>query len=186
MADFREELQTILGSAYTLEMLGRFDEARAATRAGLELDPSFVALYQNAGTIEAFAGHPDSALALLKKGYELDPSLFGNSAMLLFGYAVAGRWDEADRVRAQIEREGGGNSPDFFKAITAIVYGDRASAAAAVARGIAQRQPLFLFIAAPCDPMFGSIKSEPAYVDALKRNGMRSCPPVGRWPIRPR
>ena len=171
---------------YTLEMLGRFDEARAATRAGLELDPTFVALYQNAGTIEAFTGHPDSALALLKKGYELDPSLFGNSAMLLFGYAVAGRWDDADRVRAQIEREGGGNSPDFFKAITSIVYGDRAGAAAAVARGIAKRQPLFLFIAAPCDPLFGSIKSEPAYVDAMKRNGMRSCPPVGRWPIRPR
>jgi TolB-like protein/Tfp pilus assembly protein PilF len=171
---------------YTLEMLGRFDEARAVTRAGLELDPTFVALYQNAGTIEAFAGHSDSALALIRKGYDLDPTLYGNSAMLLFGYATAGRWNEADRVRTQIEREGGGNSPDFFKAITAIVYGDRSAAAAAVARGVSARQPLFLFVSAACDPMFGSIKSERAYVDGLTRNGMRSCPPVGRWPIQRR
>jgi serine/threonine-protein kinase len=174
---------SIVLKQYTLIMMGRLDEARAATRAGLELNPTSVALYLNAGLTEAFGGRPDSALALLQKAYDLDPHLFGNAAGLLFGYAVAGRWEDVDRVRAEIERDGGGNSPNFFSAMIAVVNGDRDSAVTFVERGFAGREPLFLFVSAACDPMFDLIKSEPRFQALLERYGMRACPPFAKWPI---
>src|SRR5205823_3196251 len=130
-------------------------------------------LYQNAGLADAFQGHADSALAHLKHAYDLDSARFGNAAYLMFGYAVAGRWSDVDRVQAQIERGGGGNSPNFFKALIEIVNGHRGSAAAALERAFDRREPLLLFISAACEPTFDLIKTEPRYVALMKRNRMR-------------
>jgi tetratricopeptide (TPR) repeat protein len=171
---------------YSLVTLGRLEEARAETRRGLDLDSTFVALYQNAGIGEAFGGRPDSALALLRHAYDLNPQLFGNQAYLLLGYAVTGKWAEVDRVRRQIEAGSGGNSPNFFRAITSIVSGSRDSAVTYVERGFEGREPLFLFVSAPCDPTFDLIKREPRYVALMHRYGARICPPFATWPIPPR
>jgi len=168
---------------YVLLMLGRLDEARIETRRGLELDSTFVPLYQNAGIIEAFSGHPDSALALLRKGYELDPRMFGNLAYALFGYATAGRWSEVDRLRGDIAKERDENSPEFFNAVVATVRGDRVAAVTALERGFERHEPLFLFVSAACDPMFDALKSEPRYHALMRRYGMQMCPALGRWPI---
>ena len=171
---------------YSLVMLGRLQEADVETRRGLELDSTFVALYQNAGLAQAFGGHPDSALALWKRGYDLDPKLFGNAAYLLFGYAATGRWADVDRVQAQIERDGGGNSPGFFHAVIAIVNGDRDRAIAFVERGFERREPLFAFVPPPCDPMFGFLRDDPRFVALMQRYGFQVCPVFAKWPIRPR
>ncbi|HSQ04625.1 MAG TPA: tetratricopeptide repeat protein, partial [Burkholderiales bacterium] len=168
---------------YSLLMLGRLDEARAVTQRGLELDSTFMILLVNAALIAAFDGQPDKALAYSKKLYDLDSTQFGNTVWLLFGYAVAGRWSDVDRLRAKIERDGGGNSPNFFKTMIALVDGDREKAVTYVERAFAAREPLFLFVSPSCDPTFDLIKSEPRYRALMQRYGMRICPPFAKWPV---
>lgn len=175
----------IVVKQYVLTMLGRWEEERAETRAGLELDSTFVPLYQNAGVAEAFAGKPDSALALLSKGYKLDPRMFGNAAYAQFGFAVAGRWKDVDRIRAD-SRSDTGNSPYFFRAVNAAIDGDVAVAVDAMQKGFDKHEALFLFISAACDPMFDILRSDARYEQILSQYSMHACASVGKWPVSPR
>lgn len=171
---------------YVLLMLGRWNDSRAETRAGLELDSTFIPFYQNAALTEAFAGKTDSALTLFKKGYDLDTRLFGNSSMVSFGYAAVGDWRTVDRLRASMTAGSKGNSPNFIQTINAVVDGNVPRAVDAMQRALDHHEPLFLFVSAACDPMFGPLHSDARYAALMARYGMRPCPVVGTWPIRPR
>ena len=128
----------------------------------------------------------DSARVLLEKAYTLDPTMFGNAAYAMFGYAVTGRWSDVNRVRTELAKDGGGNSPRFFETLNAIVDDDTARAVSAMEKGLDNHEPLFLFVSPSCDPMFGLLKSNLQYQQLMVRYGMHPCPARGAWPIKRR
>jgi tetratricopeptide (TPR) repeat protein len=167
---------------YTLYAMGRHREVITATKPILDLDARSVFAYQNLGFAYAFLGRADSAVAALEKAIVLDPQVFGGRVFSMFGYAAAGRWSDAERERGILEREQR-NSPNFVKAFVAVTFGQLDSAAVAVERGIAGREPLFKTMFVSCDPAFDPIKSHPRFQAAMRRLNARVCPPQGTWPI---
>jgi len=103
----------------------------------------------------------------------------------VFAYAVAGRWNDALRQRALLERESGGNSPNYFRMITSLAFGEYDAAMRALERGVAAREPLLEIPTISCDPIFDPLKSNPRYIALVQRLGERMCPASGKWPVAP-
>jgi len=173
----------IIVKQYGLTMLGRWKASEIETNDGLSIDASLVPIYQNAGIAEAFEGNTDSAFALLKKGYDIDPRVFGNAAYGEFGFAVKGRWKDVDRVRRENQAGSANNSPNFLRTVDAVIDGDTSLAVDAMQRAFENREPMFLFVTAACDPMFDLLHSDTRFRALMARYGMRPCPVVGKWPI---
>ncbi len=91
-----------------LFMSHQYEDAIADMRATLALDPGHVLGYRELGFPYAFTGRRDSALAEFEAGYRIDPEHFGTRANLIFGYAQAGRWKDAERMRAVVEARSAG------------------------------------------------------------------------------
>ncbi len=150
----------------------------------LEMDSTnWVASYWILGVSHAFNGSPDSALRALENLYRLQPDLPGTLGALLFGYAVAGRWAEAERLKTRIERV-----PGSLESINDILYaklafGDRDGAITAIENSIKRRQntrPESL-----CEPIYDLLRSEPRFVRVMQRLGIQKCPGPTPWPIKP-
>src|SRR6185312_5840001 len=112
----------ILG--YGLELRRQYDSAIATTRAAVDLGTRNVLAHQGLGFLFAFNNMPDSAVRELERAFALDSTFFGRRSNLVFAYAVAGRWNDALRQRALLERESGGNSPNYFRMITSLAFGE--------------------------------------------------------------
>ena len=171
--------------AYMLEMAHRFDEAIVEGRAAVELDPASALALRGLGRFYAFAGKRDSAVAQLERAFKIDSTIFGGRTNLIFGYAVAGRWDDVARHRALLAGEPTGNSPNYYTMMVALVYGDYGDAMTALERGVANREPLFSNMSLPCDPILDPLKADPRFPALMARLGARVCPASGRWPIGP-
>ncbi|HVT39059.1 MAG TPA: hypothetical protein VHE78_08435, partial [Gemmatimonadaceae bacterium] len=179
------DVSALIGIQYTLYAQRQYRAAIDATRAILDLDPRSLFAYQNMGLAYAFLEMPDSAIAAFEKGVSIDPRIFGGRMYTMFGYAAAGRWTEAERERAILEREGG-NSPHLIRGIIELTFGRPDSAFVAIERGIEQREPLFQEITIPCEPLLDPLKANPRFEALMRRLGAKTCPASGRWPIRPR
>jgi Flp pilus assembly protein TadD len=167
---------------------GRLEEAIAQARRVLELDPSprtvTVALSQT-GIAYAFIGRPDSGVAVLERMMRIDSTEVGARMYLLFAYAAAGRWADARAQRKALEREGGGNSPNFVRLVVHEVFGQIDSAVVDAERAVAAREPLYTVDDFSCDPMFDALKRSPRFIALVQRTGAIVCPPRRPWPIGP-
>jgi serine/threonine-protein kinase len=167
---------------------GRLEEAIAQARRVLELDPSprtvTVALSQT-GIAYAFIGRPDSGVAVLERMMRIDSTEVGARMYLLFAYAAAGRWADARAQRKALEREGGGNSPNFVRLVVHEVFGQIDSAVVDAERAVAAREPLYTVDDFSCDPMFDALKRSPRFIALVQRTGATVCPPRRPWPIGP-
>jgi hypothetical protein len=85
-----------------------------------------------------------------------------------------------------IEREVGVNSPNYYRMIASLAFGEYDAAMAALERGIADREPLFGIPIIRCDPLFDPLKPDPRFAALMQRLGARACPSSGKWPIAPR
>jgi hypothetical protein len=126
---------------------------------------------------------PDSALVEFEAAFRLNPVLFGARSNLVFGYAVAGRWSDAARQSAMLEREAGGNSPHYHRMIAHLAFGRYDAAMTALEQGVTAREPLFGIPSIPCDPLFDPLKSSPRFPALMQRLGAHACPARGKWPI---
>jgi serine/threonine-protein kinase len=171
----------ILG--YLMFLTGDVNGAISQERAALDVDPKNVLLYQSLGFQFAFAGKPDSSVAAFETAFTLDSTLWGRRSNLVFGYAVAGRWNDADRQRDLMGREPPGNSPDWHRMIAALAYGKYDDAMTALERGWADRQPLFYITSLPCDPLFDPLKKDPRFTALMSRIGARICAATMKWPV---
>lgn len=171
----------ILG--YVLALAHHLDEGLAYSRAAVDLEPTGVLGRRGLAFGYTFSGMPDSALAAFQKAFSLDSMGFGGRANLMFGYAVAGRRDEAERQRAILQREPGGNSPDYRAVMVGLSFGDYDAAMTALQRGVANREPLFSNVSLPCDPLFDPLKASPRFARLMQQLGARTCPPLAVWPI---
>ena len=185
------ELDPLSGLAVGLQsavfgMARQYAAAIAAVKAGLDLDPKSVIMYQSLGFYYAFNHLPDSAVTAFETAFKLNPTLFGARSNLVFGYAAAGRWADADRQRALMTREKTGNSPNEQQMIVHLAYGEREAAMDALERSVAAREPLIAIMSIPCDPLLDPLKGSPRFASLMRRLGARACPASGTWPIPPR
>ena len=171
---------------YGLQMSHQYDAAIAATRIAIDLEPKSVLPHQGLGFIFAFANMPDSAVHEMETAYTLDSTVFGRRSNLVFAYAAAGRWADASRQRALLERERGGNSPNWHRMVADLAFGEFEPAMTALERGVAGQEPLFGVPSIPCDPLFDPLKADRRFEALMRRLGAQACAPSGKWPIAPR
>jgi len=171
--------------SYLLLQSRQYAAAIEQNRAALALDPNNVIMHRGMGFFYAYNAQPDSAVASFERGFKINPTLFGGRSNLVFGYAAAGRWADALRQRALIERETGDNSPNFSRMVVRLAFGETDAAMTALERGVAAREPLFGIESIPCDPLFDPLKSNPRFTPLMRRLGARACPAAGTWPIGP-
>jgi serine/threonine-protein kinase len=175
---------TVVGVVgYVVGLTRQYDSAIAITKLVREIDPTNVLVRQGLGFWFAFNGMPDSALAEFETAFRLNPELFGGRSNLVFGYAVAGRWNDAKRQSALLERETGGNSPHYHRMIVDLAFGHYDAAMTALEQGVAAREALFGIPSIPCDPLFDPLKSSPRFPALMQRLGAHACPAQGKWPI---
>jgi serine/threonine-protein kinase len=172
-------------SAYSLYLARRYREAIAMDKEALALDSHAILILRGLGLMFAFSGAPDSAAAAFEATFKADSMVVGGRTNLVFGYAVAGRWNDADRQRALINYVNVGNSRNYYHTIVDLAYGDFDGAMAAFEQGVKDREPLFSNISLPCDPLFDPLKSNPRFAVVMRRIGAHACP-AGPWPIAPR
>ena len=103
----------------------------------------------------------------------------------MFAYAAAGRWKDADEQR-RLALTTPGNSPEYYKAVSAIIYGDTDTAMAAAERGIRAHEPLWNSIWLACEPMFAPLRRRARFEALVKELGATMCAPDDRWPIKGR
>ena len=168
---------------YTLALSGRLDDGISQVRAALSLDPNEAILHRGIGYLLGFAGLPDSALTHFEIAYRTDSTTFGGRANLIFGYALTGRWSDARRERALLQRSRGGHSTNYELMTSDIAFGDYDKAMSDLERSVDAREPLLWTNSLPCDPTFDPLKSNPRFDRVMARLGARSCPPRYKWPI---
>jgi tetratricopeptide (TPR) repeat protein len=78
-----------------LARLGRFDEAIAAVKRGLELDPLSLGIRWNVARQYYYARQYDEAIAQWRAIFELDPEYRAGRAYLIEAYEQKGLYDEA-------------------------------------------------------------------------------------------
>jgi serine/threonine-protein kinase len=160
-------------------------ELIASTKAILEIDPKSAIAYGNLAEGYALMGFPDSGGFAADAMLKIDDASYGVRAQSMFAYAAAGRWKDVDEQR-RIALTVGGNSPNYYEAVSGIVSGNFDAAVAATERGVRAREPLFNTVWLACEPVFARLRSRPRFVALIKELGARMCAPDDRWPIKPR
>ncbi len=163
-------------SAYAMYLARRHRDAIAMTREALALDPHAVLALRGLAFAYAFGGAPDSAAAAFEATFRADSMVVGGRSNLVFGYAVAGRWSDADRQRALINYANAGNSQNYYRTLVGLAYGDFDAAMAAFEQGVKDRDPLFSNVSLPCDPLFDPLKSNPRFAVVMRRIGAHAMP----------
>ncbi|AMW03934.1 hypothetical protein GEMMAAP_01905 [Gemmatimonas phototrophica] len=73
----------------------------------------------------------------------------------------------------------------FDRAVAALVFGDRATAAALFVDHLEQDGALANLAFSVCYPPYDGIRAEPAWKAFLARHQLKECPYTSPWPIRP-
>jgi TolB-like protein/tetratricopeptide (TPR) repeat protein len=168
----------------------RFREAENEAHRILAIDSTFPLALFSLGLAQAFGGRPDSAVRTLERGVRLYPTLYSLEGRLLFAYAAAGRWDDVERMRAQLRRPGGDRSGGVLPAFADLVLGDRAPLLRLVSTPAGLRRwfnTLRMTFRAPgCNPLADPLLADAGYRAAMRNLGMAPCPQARPWPLLPR
>ena len=168
---------------YMLALSGQLEEGITQVKAALSLDPNGAILHRGLGYLLGFAGQPDSALAHLQRAHQIDSMNFGGRSNLIFGYALAGRWRDAERERANLQRSAHEQSVNYELMTSNLAFGDYDKAMADLERSVDASEPLLWINSLPCDPTLDPLKSNPRFDRVMQRIGAKTCPPRYKWPI---
>ena len=165
----------------------RFREADSVSRRVLAIDSTFPSALYSLGLAQAFGGQPDSGVRTLERGVRLYPELPVMQARLLFAYAAAGRWGDAERMRAQLRRPGSDRTGGALPAFADFVLGDRELLLRLLTTRAGQRQWFDLLRpTAPgtgCNPLVDPLWADEWYRGAMRGNGLPTCPQARPWPV---
>jgi serine/threonine-protein kinase len=127
-----------------------------------------------------WAGLADSAFRVAQRG--ASSPLRARLAFQVLAAAAAGEWEVARRLRRQIEARGEGVS-SYDRAAAALVFGDRAAAAVLFVDHLENDGGIANVVFSVCDPVYDTIRAEPAWKAFLARHQMKECPYTSPWPI---
>jgi serine/threonine-protein kinase len=188
---YAEQLDPLAKSVATAHALAlifarRFAEAEAVERRAFVLDSTFAFAVWGMGLAQALGGQPDSAVRTLERGMQAHPEIPGQYSALLLAYAAAGRWPDAERVRAQLRRPGGDPSGGVLPAFAALVFGDREPLTRLLTTAAGQRKWLDAEGALGCHPLLDPLWADARFRAAMRRVSVEACPLARAWPIQPR
>jgi serine/threonine-protein kinase len=161
----------------------RFREAAAASRRALALDSSFAFAYWTLGLAQAFGGQPDSAVITLEHGMRVRPRDSRLLSALLFAYAAAGRWNDAELARRQLHREGGQLLDGTEEAFAELVFGDRGPLVRVLRGEDGERRYIASGGAIGCNPLFDPLWSDARFRTAMRKLTIEACPLARPWPL---
>jgi tetratricopeptide (TPR) repeat protein len=172
-------------AALALAFARRGPEAIAATHRVLALDSNFALAFQTLGVAQGISGQPDSAVRSLERARKLSPGMPGLFGKLLFAYAAAGRWADAERIRAELHRLDGYRSGGIEAAYADFVVGDREPLVRLLTTEAGQRRwhEQYLF---GCNPLIDPLWSDERFVAAMRKLTIEPCRLARPWPFPPR
>jgi serine/threonine-protein kinase len=177
--------------AQDIYMTRDFPRALAENARAIAMDSTLSVNLLAGALAETFSGHPDQAVARAERAYREDPSLPGTLGALVLAYAAAGRWTDAERVRAQIaraheqRRPRKGDTLSYDDLASALAFGIPPGERASVIQRI-DWTDLVAIMLGSCDPILDPLKSDPAFTKVAQHLGITMCSDVTPWPIRPR
>ena len=163
----------------------RFPEAIVAGRHALTIDSTFAYGIQSLGLAQAFGGQPDSAVMPLERGLRQHPDHAPIMSGLVFVYAAAGRWADAERVRRRLHRPGGDVSGGLHVALADLVFGDREPLMRLLMREVEQRR-YSSGLKFGCNPMRDPLWADARFRAAMRALEVETCALARPWPIPPR
>jgi serine/threonine protein kinase/TolB-like protein len=167
-----------------------FSRARVENARAIEMDSTLTVNLLAAALENTFSGHADQGVARAEQAYRDDPSLPGTLGALVLSYAAAGRWTDAERVRAQIaraheqRRPRKGDALSYDDLVSALAFGIPPGQRASVIQRIDWTDLVSIMLGS-CDPILDPLKTDPAFARVADRLGMTMCTDVTPWPVRP-
>jgi tetratricopeptide (TPR) repeat protein len=161
----------------------RYSDAMVAARHTLSLDSTYAFAIWTLGVAQALQGQRDSAVATLERGTRLHPDDSQLRSALVFAYAAAGRWPDARRVRAMLQRPGGDRHGGIDAALAEMVFGDHEPLLRLLTSAAGQRHYVYPGGLIGCDPLLDPLRSDARFLDAMRSLGVERCKLVEAWPI---
>jgi len=149
----------------------RFDEAVAASRKALELDPNFILGYLNLGRALEMQGRHDEAIAALRQGWELSGRAPGMTLFLGYAHAVKGERRKAEELLELLRHppDVGGRPPyvpALFLAGIQGGLGDRDGELLSLRKALDERCEYLIYLAR--EPMADPIRKDARFKAILK------------------
>ena len=170
----------------------RFSEAEAEARRILAIDSTFPPALYGLGLIQVYRGRPDSAVLTLDRAARRYPMFVAMRGRLLFAYAAAGRWDQVQRARAELQRAGGDPTGGALTAFADLLLGNREPLMRLIASRDGRRRWFDMLrptaTASGCNPIVDPLWADPSYRATVRERGIAACPQARPWPLpaRPR
>ena len=168
----------------------QFPDAEAEARRILAIDSTFSLALYSLGGAQAFGGQPDSAARTLERAVRRYPRLPMLQGRLLFAYAAAGRWQDAEEMRAQLRQPGADRTGGALPAFADLVLGDREPLLRLLTVRADQRRVFDLlrptFNAPGCNPFVDPLWGDERFRAAMQNLAVAACPQARPWPIKPR
>ncbi len=183
-----DPLSAVAGNdlSYSLLGAGQYAAAARTSRRAVELDStmSYAGIYL--GVAYAFQQQVDSAAAAFERVFRRDSAAPQARAYHVWRFALLGRWADADRELAEVERRSTGDGRDLDLSIAYAGVGNRKAALDAIEHGVRQHDFYFAVTMIGCDPTFAQLRQEPRLPELLKIAEQGSCTGSVNWPIPPR
>ena len=139
------------------------------------------AFFLNSTVAHIWAGQADSAFRVTQR-IPVSERTRGRFGFAVMAAAAAGRWDAARALQREIGARGAGVR-SFDRAASALVFGDRAAAAALFVDNLEQDGGLANPVFSICYPPYDGIRAEPAWKAFLARHLLKECPYTSPWPL---
>jgi eukaryotic-like serine/threonine-protein kinase len=184
------ELDPLVKSARSALALGlvfsrRFDEAVGVGQNLVAIDSTFPLVYFSMSLALALSGQPDSAVRTIDRVAQRFPQAPQLPIVQLFALAAAGRWTEAERIRAQLERPDGDPSGGPDAAFAELLFGNREPMVRLLSATEGQRRwEKIQFIG--CNPLLDPLWSDERFRAAMRALIVETCTLAKPWPIPPR
>jgi eukaryotic-like serine/threonine-protein kinase len=162
--------------AVALSYARRFPEAQAESRRVLAIDSTFPLAILTLGLAQTYGGQPDSAVLTLERGLRLHPNAPGQNSALVFAYAAAGRWSDAERLRAQLRRPGSDPSGGADAAFAELVLGDPEPLVRLLTTEAGQRRWIQANVGFGCNPLLDPLWMDARFRTAMRRLEVEPCP----------